>query len=187
MSVYPRRSRRPVLAAAGVAVGVGALGMITTDLGPWYVDLRKPVWQPPDALFGPVWTLIFALAALSFIIYWGKLAARNERLEVIAAFLINGFLNVLWSLLFFRFERPEVARALGVTLQPAAKGVPIVYRLNFRHPESLFIANNLLIQPEDLLYIPVSDLTEAQKFFEVVDSVTQIGYNARITTSRNVP
>ena len=91
------------------------------------------------------------------------------------------------SVLIFRFERPEVARALGVTLQPAAKGVPIVYRLNFRHPESLFIANNLLIQPEDLLYIPVSDLTEAQKFFEVVDSVTQIGYNARITTSRNVP
>jgi translocator protein len=109
MSVYPRRERRPVLAAAGVAAGVGILGMITTDLGPWYVDLHKPAWQPPDALFGPVWTLIFALAALSFILYWHRLAARNDRLEVIAAFLINGFLNILWSLLFFRFKRPDWA------------------------------------------------------------------------------
>jgi tryptophan-rich sensory protein len=56
-----------------------------------------------------VWTLIFALAALSFIVYWRRLAARDDRLEVIAAFLINGFLNVLWSLLFFRFERPDWA------------------------------------------------------------------------------
>jgi tryptophan-rich sensory protein len=73
------------------------------------VDLRKPPWQPPDALFGPVWTLIFALAALSFIVFWRRLAVRNDRLEVIAAFLMNGFLNVLWSLLFFRFERPDWA------------------------------------------------------------------------------
>jgi tryptophan-rich sensory protein len=107
MSVYPRRERKPVLAAAGAAVGIAILGMITTDLGPWYVSLRKPAWQPPDALFGPVWTLIFALCALSFLTYWRRLPARNDRLEVIAAFLINGFLNVLWSLLFFRFERPD--------------------------------------------------------------------------------
>jgi tryptophan-rich sensory protein len=109
MSAYPRRERRPVLAAAGVAAGVAILGMITTDLGPWYVDLRKPTWQPPDALFGPVWILIFALAALSFITYRRQHAGRNYQLEVIAAFLMNGFLNVLWSLLFFRFERPDWA------------------------------------------------------------------------------
>jgi translocator protein len=108
MSAYPRE-RRPVLAAAGVAAGVAVLGMITTDLGPWYVGLRKPAWQPPDALFGPVWTLIFALAALSFIVYWRRYPQRNARLEVIAAFLLNGFLNILWSLLFFALERPDWA------------------------------------------------------------------------------
>ena len=107
MSVYPRRERKPVLAAAGAAVGIAILGLITTDLGPWYRNLRKPAWQPPDVLFGPVWTLIFALCALSFVIYWRRLAPRNDRLEVIAAFLVIGFLNVLWSLLFFRFERPD--------------------------------------------------------------------------------
>jgi translocator protein len=109
MSVYPRRERKPVLAAAGVAVGVALLGMVTTNLGPWYQNLRKPAWQPPDALFGPVWTLIFALAALSFILYWRRLVLRNDRLEAIAAFLINGFLNVVWSLLFFGLQRPDWA------------------------------------------------------------------------------
>jgi len=100
---------RPVLAAAGVAVGIAVLGALTTDLGPWYQALHKPAWKPPDALFGPMWTLIFALAAASFVLYWSRARSRNERLEVIAAFLLNGVLNVLWSLLFFRLERPDWA------------------------------------------------------------------------------
>ena len=49
---------KPVLAAALSATGVGLLGMLTTDLGSWYFNLRKPDWQPPDWLFGPVWTTI---------------------------------------------------------------------------------------------------------------------------------
>jgi tryptophan-rich sensory protein len=104
-----RDSRKPVLAAAGAAVGIGALGALTTDLGPWYQDLIKPAWQPPDALFGPAWTLIFALAAISFVLFWRKPVKRDDRLEVIAAFLFNGFLNTLWSLLFFRVKRPDWA------------------------------------------------------------------------------
>jgi tryptophan-rich sensory protein len=102
-------SRKPILAAAGAAVGIGALGALTTDLGPWYQTLIKPAWQPPDALFGPAWTLIFALAAISFVMYWRQPVTRNDRLEVIAAFLFNGFLNTIWSLLFFRVRRPDWA------------------------------------------------------------------------------
>jgi len=104
-----RDSRKPVLAAAGAAVGIAALGALTTDLGPWYQDLVKPSWQPPDALFGPAWTLIFALAAISFVLFWRQPVKRDDRLEVIAAFLFNGFLNTLWSLLFFRVKRPDWA------------------------------------------------------------------------------
>jgi polysaccharide export outer membrane protein len=91
------------------------------------------------------------------------------------------------SVLLFRFERPEVARALGVTIPPAAKGVPIVYRLNFRKPEGMFVAGNFAIEPEDMLYVPRSDLFEAAKFFNLVNTVTQIGYNARVTAQSIVP
>jgi benzodiazapine receptor len=104
-----QRSRKPVFAAAGAAAGIAAFGALTTDLGPWYQALIKPDWQPPDALFGPAWTLIFALAACSFVLYWRKPVRRDQRLEVIAAFVLNGFLNSLWSLLFFRFARPDWA------------------------------------------------------------------------------
>jgi translocator protein len=100
---------RPVLAAAVAAIAVAALGALTTELGPWYYRLRKPDWQPPDWLFGPAWTVIFALAALGGIIYWRRPVNRNERLQVLAAFALNAFLNTLWSLLFFRLKQPDWA------------------------------------------------------------------------------
>jgi len=60
-------------------------------------------------LFGPAWTLIFALAALAGVLYWRHRANRNEGLQIIAAFALNAFLNTLWSLLFFRLKRPDWA------------------------------------------------------------------------------
>jgi benzodiazapine receptor len=105
------RDRRwePILAAALSAMGVAALGALTTELGPWYYRLHKPAWQPPDWLFGPAWTLIFALAALAGVLYWRRIVTRDLRLQVIAAFALNAFLNTSWSLLFFRLKRPDWA------------------------------------------------------------------------------
>ncbi len=100
---------KPVVAAALSATFLGALGALTTDLGPWYFQLRKPSWQPPDWLFGPAWTLIFALAALAGVLYWRSCADRERRLQMLAAFAANGFLNTFWSLLFFRLKRPDWA------------------------------------------------------------------------------
>jgi tryptophan-rich sensory protein len=100
---------KPVLAAAISATGVGLLGMLTTDLSTWYFNLRKPEWQPPDWLFGPVWTTIFALAAIAGVLYWKNVADREARLRVQLAFFANAFLNTLWSLLFFRLKRPDLA------------------------------------------------------------------------------
>jgi tryptophan-rich sensory protein len=100
---------KPVIAAALSAMAVAALGALTTDLAPWYYGLQKPRWQPPDWLFGPAWTLIFALAALAGILYWQRPASRSARLQILAAFALNAFLNTLWSLLFFRLKRPDLA------------------------------------------------------------------------------
>ena len=100
---------KPVLAAALSATAVGLLGMLTTELSTWYFNLHKPAWQPPDWLFGPVWTTIFALAALAGVLYWKHVEDREARLRVQAAFIANAFLNTLWSLLFFRLKRPDLA------------------------------------------------------------------------------
>jgi tryptophan-rich sensory protein len=110
MMLSAARTRwRPVAAAAGSAIAVAGLGALTTDLGPWYYSLRKPSWQPPDWLFGPAWTVIFALAALSGILYWWHEERRDARLQIMGVFALNAFLNSLWSLFFFRLERPDWA------------------------------------------------------------------------------
>ena len=116
MTALQARRWHAVATAAGAAALVAALGAVTTVLGPWYASLRKPVWQPPDWLFGPVWTVIFALAAMSGIAYWRAERHPPRRPTVLAAFALNGFLNVFWSLLFFRLERPDWALAEVVFL-----------------------------------------------------------------------
>jgi tryptophan-rich sensory protein len=105
----PQKRWQPVFAAALSAVVVAGLGALNTKLGPWYYQLHKPTWQPPDWLFGPAWTLIFALAALAGVLYWRHEFVRERRWQVLAAFAANGFLNMLWSLLFFRLQRPDWA------------------------------------------------------------------------------
>jgi tryptophan-rich sensory protein len=109
LNAIAHRRSHPVLTAALAALAVGGLGVLTTELGSWYLQLRKPAWQPPDWLFGPAWTLIFALAALAGVLYWRDHVDRDDRQRVLAAFAINAFLNTLWSLLFFRMQRPDWA------------------------------------------------------------------------------
>lgn len=104
-----RAAARPVLAAAAAASFVAVLGASLTDIGPWYQGLNKPSWQPPDWLFGPAWTLIFSLTALSGAISWRAARRRGDREWLIGVFALNGFLNVLWSLLFFRLRHPDWA------------------------------------------------------------------------------
>jgi len=109
MTAAPGQRWKPILIAAAAAVAVAGLGALMTDLGPWYVGLRKPSWQPPDWLFGPAWTLIFGLCALSGYLAWRNAPNRGGRDGVIALFALNGFLNVFWSALFFRLKRPDWA------------------------------------------------------------------------------
>ena len=104
-----RRSWRPVLAAVLAAMTLAGLGALSTDLGPWYQSLQQPPWKPPDVLFGPAWTIIYALAATAGVRAWHAAPTRSDREWLIALFALNGFLNLLWSLLFFRVQRPDWA------------------------------------------------------------------------------
>jgi tryptophan-rich sensory protein len=115
----------PVLGAAAAAILIASLGATMTDLGPWYQALKKPSWQPPGWLFGPAWTLIFALAAASGVIAWRNAPTDKLREWVIGLFAINGTLNVLWSMLFFRLQRPDWA-LIEVALLWLSVLVPII-------------------------------------------------------------
>jgi translocator protein len=95
--------------AGAITVAIAATGAALTELGPWYANLVKPSWQPPDWLFGPAWTLIFLLAATAAVKGWRATDDPRRRRWLVALFLLNGFLNVLWSVLFFHNQRPDQA------------------------------------------------------------------------------
>ena len=100
---------QPVVIAAGAAIAVAGLGGLMTDIGPWYLGLKQPAWKPPDWAFGPAWTIIFALAAASGVVAWRSAPSQAGREWLLGLFALNGFLNVLWSLLYFRLQRPDWA------------------------------------------------------------------------------
>ena len=88
---------------------MAGLGASATDIGPWYYALRKPAWQPPDWLFGPAWTLIYSLIALSGVLAWNARRDRAHGQRILGVFAFNALLNVGWSELFFHFQRPDWA------------------------------------------------------------------------------
>lgn len=98
---------RPIWIAAAAALAVAVVGGLMTDIGPWYMGLAQPAWKPPDWAFGPVWTTIFALAAAAGVVGWRRAPSSAARETMLALFAANGFLNVLWSLLYFRLHRPD--------------------------------------------------------------------------------
>lgn len=99
----------PVIVAAGAAILVAGAGTTITELGPWYRSLEQPDWAPPDWAFGVVWTTIFLLAAISAVTGWRKAPTQDAASAMVGLFAFNGFLNLLWSFLFFKLQRPDWA------------------------------------------------------------------------------
>lgn len=97
--------------AAGAALFVALAGGLLTDIGPWYQRLVQPRWKPPDWAFGPIWTVIFAAAATAGVLAWQRAPTDAARLVMVSLFALNGALNILWSLLYFRLKRPDWALA----------------------------------------------------------------------------
>jgi translocator protein len=108
----PRGSLRAASLCAALGVmAIAGLGMLATDLGPWYRALKQPPWQPPDAAFGPAWTLIYVLSAVAAVRVWRRIALPSQRRQWLLALGVNGALNVFWSAVFFRLRRPDWALA----------------------------------------------------------------------------
>jgi benzodiazapine receptor len=118
---------RAMLTAALAACLVAGFGAVITDLGPWYYSLAEPSWKPPDWLFGPAWTVIFALAAMSGYLCWSNAPRYSPNTaRVLALFTINGILNIAWSLLFFRVHRLDWALVEVVLLWLSIAGLMVL-------------------------------------------------------------
>jgi tryptophan-rich sensory protein len=101
-------SKKPIYMAILLSLLVGGLGGAATEIGPWYFQLQKPSWQPPDWLFGPAWTTIYVLTSIAGVKAWRR-ADEVQRRYFLGALLLNLVLNLLWSLIFFTSQRPDIA------------------------------------------------------------------------------
>lgn len=90
-----------------ICLGAGGLGaMVTTpEIDGWYRTITKPSWNPPDYVFGPVWTTLFVLMAIAAWIVWKPAGLQNAKTPL-ALFAVQLALNVAWSWVFFGMHQP---------------------------------------------------------------------------------
>jgi benzodiazapine receptor len=102
---YPALFGFLVASFSAAAVGGAATA---TSVGAWYQALHKPAWNPPNWIFGPVWTLLYILMAIAAWRVWrtGDADAGRRTFRWFAAQLS---LNLLWSVLFFGLRSPGMA------------------------------------------------------------------------------
>ncbi len=74
----------------------------------WYAALRKPSWNPPGWVFGPVWTVLYTMMAVSAWMVWRRGGWRVQR-GLLMMFLVQLALNAAWTPLFFGLHRPGLA------------------------------------------------------------------------------
>jgi benzodiazapine receptor len=76
--------------------------------GEWYASLRKPAWNPPNWIFGPVWTVLYATMGITAWLVWKRGGFAGQRIAL-SLFLLQLLLNALWSPLFFGLRNPGLA------------------------------------------------------------------------------
>ncbi len=115
-----------------LTMSVGGLsGYATLDgVTGWYTTLNKPSFNPPNYLFGPVWSLLYLLMGISlFLILRAK--KSPARSKSIAAFTVQLILNFFWSIIFFRFHAVGIALVEIVLMWLAILAMIVIsYRVN---------------------------------------------------------
>ena len=83
--------------------------LVTTQAIPtWYAALNKPSFNPPNWIFGPVWTILYVLQGIVLHRIWIR-DNTHERRTLLGLFFFQLFLNFVWSFLFFGLKSPEFA------------------------------------------------------------------------------
>ena len=92
----------------------------------WYETLNKPAFTPPSEVFAPAWTILYILIFVSLIIFLTKNTNENKTAGVVL-FVIQMFLNLLWSPVFFYWQNISFAFAVIVLLDILVIGIIIAF------------------------------------------------------------
>lgn len=102
-----------LVAAIGVPLLIGVIGAIPTAsaIPTWYRSLKKPSWNPPARVFGPVWTLLYTMMGSAVWLVWRRGPEREDVRTAVGLFGGQLVLNGLWSPIFFGLRNPGLALA----------------------------------------------------------------------------
>ncbi len=90
------------------AAAIGSIASI--QAAAFYRQLAQPSWAPPSSVFGPVWSLLYALMGIAAWLVWREGGWRRQR-GVLGLFVLQLAFNALWSWLFFGWHRGALAFA----------------------------------------------------------------------------
>ncbi len=119
----PKPATRPVvllLFAIAVVASAGLIDNLATipNIPVWYAGLNKPGFTPPNWVFGPVWSLLYAMMVLAF---WRVLLRRSRWTtagwRVVGVFLLQMALNAFWSVAFFGMHNPLLGLVVVIALE----------------------------------------------------------------------
>lgn len=97
---------------------VGIVGSIFTisAIPTWYATLNKPFFAPPNWIFGPVWTLLYALMGISFFLVWKHGWKKKQIVTACNYFFAQLALNFIWSPIFFGLRSPLLALVVIIAM-----------------------------------------------------------------------
>ena len=90
------------------AAGIGAIA--SSDAGAFFGQLARPSWAPPEWLFAPVWTVLYALMGIAAWLVWRLHGFKGAR-TALSLFIIQLAANALWTWLFFVWRQGPLAFA----------------------------------------------------------------------------
>jgi translocator protein len=131
---------RNALGLVGWLVASFAAGGIGSRFAPgaWYASLAKPAWTPPNAVFAPVWSVLYLLIALAAWLVWRKAGFKGAGVAL-GLFVVHLALNALWSYLFFGLHRPDLAFFEIVALWSLAALVAVLFWREVRSAGMLMV------------------------------------------------
>jgi len=90
-----------------IPLSAGLVGSIFTvsSISGWYSHLVKPSFNPPNWIFGPVWTTLYFMMGIALFLVWRGVWDKNKK-KAVTIFSIQLFLNLIWSILFFGLHNP---------------------------------------------------------------------------------
>lgn len=100
-----------LILSVAISLAAGFIGSLFTITGPgtWYDLINKPVFNPPNWIFAPVWTTLFILMGIALFLVWRQGWQKLEVRKSVKMFILQLGFNVIWSYFFFGLNEPRLA------------------------------------------------------------------------------